>query len=124
MKNNKKCLIVLLLLATMAVAPNLAWAARKGDYYAYIFKVDVGENGKLAIDVWDGGPNFRPGVHGPCQNTAYAEARYPLSDERTKAMLSMALASFLGHRRVYVTTDGCNAGGSYVLVDIQLEDKP
>jgi len=108
----------------MAVAPNLALAEVKGGYYAYIFKVDVAENGKLAIDVWDGGPNFRPSVHGPCTKPWYAVARYPLTDERTKAMLSVALASFLGHRRVYVNTDGCNADGTYVLFGIQLEDKP
>jgi hypothetical protein len=111
----------LLLMTTLFLfaQSNIAFAAMTGNYYSYIYKVNVGIDNYLLINTPG---NLDTNVHGSCAQPYYAKSQWPLSDARTKAMLSMATASFLGRRRVYLITNGCSSDGRFNLIGIQLED--
>jgi len=86
--------------------------------YRYITKVNVGGDSYLYITV---AGNFSSD-HG-CTNHAYVRSSFPLSDERTKAWMKMATASFLSQSKVHVWTQGCTNGtnvGYPVMVKFQL----
>jgi hypothetical protein len=48
-------------------------------------------------------------------------SKHPLNDDRTRAQLQVALASFLGHKKVFVRAIGCSADGRLLLDSIQIE---
>ena len=75
--------------------------------YNYVYKIQIHEDNYLYINVndIDQGLNFDP-QHG-CDSQSYARSQWPLSDDRTKAMLQVALASALSHSAVHVWTRGC-----------------
>ncbi len=75
--------------------------------YSYIYKVQIHEDNYLYINVIDEdiGPNL-DSQHG-CDTQTYTKSQWPLSDDRTKAMLQVALASALSHSPVHVWTRGC-----------------
>ena len=52
----------------------------------------------------------------------YAVSKHPLSDDRTRAQLQVALASFLSHQKVFVVTTGCRADGRLLLDTIQIQE--
>jgi hypothetical protein len=87
--------------------------------YEYVGKVNV-EGNHLGINVMG---NFIKEKHSNCEQPYWAFSPYPLSDERTKAMLSVALASFLGRRRVWVETQGCDARGYPVLYAVSVHEQ-
>ncbi len=77
--------------------------------YSYIYKVRIQEDNSLLINVndIDHGSNFDP-QHG-CDLQTFAKSKWPVSDDRTKAMLQVALASALSHTKVHVWTRGCTS---------------
>jgi hypothetical protein len=106
-------------------AGSTAWAQQPySQYYDYVSKVSVGNDSFLYIAVGD---SFNlSGNHG-CTNLAFARSMYTISDDRTKAQLQIALASFLSRNRVWVQTTGCvpNLGYDYaILTNLQVCDSP
>ena len=95
---------------------NAASAVQVEDNYEYVSKVVAGEDSYLLINVKG---NFRNAQS--CSNGWYAKSKYPLADDRTKAVLSIATASFLGRKGVHTTTQGCTSDGRLVLVQIQAQ---
>lgn len=86
--------------------------------YRYVTKVNVGQDNHLYITV---AGNFSPD-HG-CTNHSYVRSSYPLSDDRTKAWLQMATASFLSQSKVHVWTRGCNGGANVdypIMIGLQM----
>jgi hypothetical protein len=76
--------------------------------YTQVTKIQVGDDNYLWVNV---AGNFNTTIHG-CTNGAWARSSYQLNDERTKALESLAIASFLGRRPVYVWTSGCTGPGT------------
>jgi hypothetical protein len=94
---------------------SVVWAASE-HYYDFIAKVQIPDDNNLYINAPG---NFVNDDH--CSNPWFAVSKHPLSDDRTRAQLQVALASFLGHQKVYVVTNGCSADGRLILEAIQLE---
>ena len=70
--------------------------------YDYVKKVNVGEDNHLYIAVRG---NFT--LEHKCSNRAYVKSQFSLSDDRTKAWLQMAMASFLSRSKVHIWTRDC-----------------
>ena len=73
-------------------------------HYESITRIFVGNDNYLSISVKG---NFHI-IHG-CTVTAYARSQYPLSDDRTKAMLQVALTALETGNKVLVRTLGCTS---------------
>lgn len=103
-----------LLAGAVALAPPTL--ASSQHYYDFIGKVNIPNDGYLWINV--------PGNlinDDNCGTPWYAISQNPLSDDRTRAQLQVALASFLGRKKVYIVTNGCTASGYLLLDTIQIE---
>jgi hypothetical protein len=85
-------------------------------YYDFIGKVNIPSDGYLWINVPGNLVN-----DDNCQNPWYAISKQPLSNDITRAQLQVALASFLGRKKVYIRATGCTASGYLLLDTIQLE---
>src|SRR5262245_23435301 len=100
----------------LAAAPS--WASSE-QYYDFIGKVNIPLDSLLWINVPG---NLRNDDN--CSTPWYAVSQYPLTDDRTRAQLQVALASFLARKKVFIKTDGCTGGGTtgYLRLDtIQIE---
>jgi hypothetical protein len=84
--------------------------------YEFIGKVNIPDDNFLYINAPS---NFINDDN--CSNPWYAVSKHPLSDDRTRAQLQVALASFLGHKKVFVHAIGCSADGRLLLDTIQIE---
>ncbi len=92
-----------------------------GEYYVYVWKVFVGEDNYLYLNVYRNFTDSHVQKSGGCSNPWYARSRYPLSDDRTKAWMRIARASLVTRTAVFVTTEGCTDDGRLVLVGLQIE---
>jgi hypothetical protein len=118
---------IFLIIASFGLATCLPTASAKATSaheYDYIAKVQITDDGYLYINcpgncVNDDNCPSSPPALGPF----YAVSKYPLSDDRTRAQLQVALASFLSHQKVYVVTTGCRNDGRLLLDSIQLEQQ-
>jgi hypothetical protein len=98
-------------LRTLAVAATLTAvtsvpnnvAAQDHDKYLYVSKVTVKEDSHLWINVQG---NFSNAHH--CPQHDFAVSQQPLSDDRTRAWLQIALASLLARTKIYIVTDATN----------------
>jgi hypothetical protein len=111
-----------LIIASLGLATCLPMAsalAASAHEYNYIAKVNIGDDNYLYIN-----------CQGNCRNDDncagslgpwYAVSQHPLSDDRTRAQLQVALASLLSRQKVYVVTNGCRADGRLLLDTIQIE---
>ena len=123
MKVLASIMIIAVALALLSGSPT--WAYSDG-IYNYISKVQVGDDDYLYINV---PPNFSNNDHCVCPQPAppgclgpwYAVSKHNMSDDRTKAQMQIALASYLGHKEVYVQTDGCRADKRLLLEAIQIQ---
>jgi hypothetical protein len=88
---------------------NASAQAAGNDTYEYVTKVTVKGDGRVWINVKG---NFSS-AHG-CPETGFGVTTYELSDDRTKAWLQIALASFLARSKVYVESINCSAIGNDV----------
>jgi hypothetical protein len=105
-----------LALSGLLMAPIAQAQQPHGEYYDYVIKVNVGDDGYLYVNV---AGNFSPN-HG-CSQPGYVRSDYTLSDDRTRAWLQMSLASFLSKKKVYVETTGCTNYGYPIMTKLQLE---
>ena len=103
-------------LALVGVFAGAAHAVVYGQYYDYVTKINVGDDGYLYINV---SGNFS-NSHG-CSQPWFARSAYPLGDDHTKAWLQQATASLLSHTKVYVQTNGCTASNYPIMNLLQLE---
>jgi hypothetical protein len=110
---NALCAMALAATTFAATQPVLADGERE---YAYVSKVNVGSDNHLYINVTG---NFST-IHG-CTRPWYVQSQWPLSDERTKAWMQIALSSFLSKKKVYVWTAGCTSYGYPILTKLQLQ---
>ena len=105
---------VLVLLGTFG---GRAHAVAHGQYYDYVYKVQIdGNRNFLYISV----PGGFSSSHG-CSQPSFVRSAYPVSDDRTKAWMQLATTSLLSHTRVYIQTNGCDAGGLPIMYMLQLE---
>ena len=119
------CLIIGATLTTM----QFAWAqAPHGEYYDYVYKIQIDESGKLGINVWKNGS---PNLNGTgCSTPYYAWTSLTVNDERVKAWYQMAIASYLSRTKVWVETSGCTGGpehpsdGYPILQKLQVTSQP
>jgi hypothetical protein len=89
--------------------------------YDYIAKVQITDDAYLYINCPGNCIN-----DDNCQGSLgpwYAVSKQPLSDDRTRAQMQVALASFLSHQKVYVVTTGCRSDGRLLLDSIQIEQQ-
>jgi hypothetical protein len=87
--------------------------------YPYVWKVNVGDDGYLWINVY---ANFTT-EHG-CVERWFARSKEPIGHEQTKAIMQIATASLLSQMPVHVWTVGCTGGGSAgypILTRLQLQ---
>jgi hypothetical protein len=116
-------LYVAAILVLLSAFAKRADAVSFGQYYDYVYKINIGSDNYLYINVvLNSGVNFAPG-HG-CSTPYYARSLEPMSSDRTKAWLQMATASLLSHAKVYIYTSGCttNASTGYpIMMQFQLE---
>ena len=109
-------------LALVVLGAGLGWPAGEAaavDFnrtYQYVSRVNVGDDGFLYINVLG---NFAAN-HG-CSKQSYVRSKELLADERSKAFLQMAMASFLSQAEVNVWTSGCSPNGYPVLIQLQLQ---
>ena len=109
-----KRLLVTLTIALALGTVTAAYAAH-GQEYIYVKKVNVTDN-YLHITV----PGNLDSAHG-CSKPYYARSQFPLSDERTKAWMQIALTSFVAKKQVYITTSGCTSYGYPIMTGLQLQ---
>ena len=110
--------VVLVLMGTFA---GRAHAITYGQYYDYVYKINVGDDNYLYIDAIGNFSNS----HG-CSTPWFVRSAYQLSDERTKAWLQQATASLLSHTKVYIQTNGCTggAGTGYPIMNVLQLERP
>jgi hypothetical protein len=83
-------------------------SAQTSGTYEYVTKVMVkGDDDRVWINV----KGQFSSAHA-CPDSAFGVTAYPLSDDRTKAWLQIALASFLARGKVYVESTGCSTSAS------------
>jgi hypothetical protein len=101
-------------------------AAPYGETYDYVYKVNVGADNYLLINVfkYGQGENFSVTQRGTCSDGWYARSAFPLTDVRTQSWERIALASLMGRISVYAETDGCTADGRLKLVKLQIQRLP
>jgi hypothetical protein len=87
--------------------------------YYYVSKIQISDDNHLSLNV---STNFDR-RHG-CPQLSWAQSRYPLTDERTKALLAIAMQSFERRQQVYIYTKGCNIGGYPILLHMQIRQPP
>ena len=113
--------LTLLLALELLIGPptaSVVWAASE-HYYDFIGQVQIPDDNNFYINAPG---NFVNDDH--CSNPWYAVSKHPLNDDRTRAQLQVALASFVVHQKVYVVTNGCSADGRLILETIQIERQP
>ena len=84
--------------------------------YDYVSKVQVGEDSFVYFTVPG---NTDALVHGTCGNQIWFRSPRPITDDRTKAILSVALASMLSKKGAFVRVSGC-ADGWYQVKDLMV----
>jgi hypothetical protein len=77
--------------------------SKKYGQYMYISDIAVHNDSYLYISVPE---KFSFNVHG-CKDVSYARSMNPINDDRTKAIMGIALTSFLGKKGIIVFTSGC-----------------
>lgn len=92
-----------------------------GETYIYVWKVLVGQDNYLYINPWRNFNASQIQKTGGCNNPWWARSKYPLTDERTKAQMRIALASLITRLPVFVSTQGCTGDGRLILVGLQVE---
>jgi hypothetical protein len=109
-----------LILAICVVVGSMspAFAAWHGAYYEYIWKVHTGENNIVSIAV----PGNFANAHG-CSQPWWARSKFPVSDVRTKAQMTIAMASLLTRKKIYIETNGCTPDGSPIFTHLQIEEE-
>jgi hypothetical protein len=96
----------------LVVAANTGAVAQGqlGETYDYVASIFLKDDGYVRITVWTvgTGEGFRaPQLQG-C-TSGFGELKFPITDERTKALLSLAQTSMITRSKVYVVTRGCTA---------------
>jgi hypothetical protein len=109
-----KVVIPALLAASL---PLFAAKAASEHIYPYVGKVDVGEDNLLLFNVVGNAVN-----DDNCSQPWFIVSQHPLSDDRTRAQLQIAIASLLSHKEVFVSAIGCTADGRLLLNRIQIEE--
>ncbi len=115
----KRVLPVALILILTPVITNIAQNSIIEAQYEYVAAVYAGDDVPTHLLIQVKG-SYLP-VHG-CPQRSWAHSKYPITDERTKAWMTIALASFLGRQSVSVKTQGCTTDGFPVLIGIQVQD--
>lgn len=97
--------------------PNTTYNTEKhGETYDFVTRAVVKEDNHLYIGVRG---NFLS-THG-CAKPWTAKSKYPITDERTKALLSIALASLLSKKPVHVISEGCTETDRLIFTSIQIQ---
>lgn len=88
----------------------VALSQTQADTYDYVASVFIKDDGYVRIKVWTvgTGAGFRAPQGQGCDNM-FGEFKFPITDERTKAWLSLAQTSMITRSKVYVVTRGCTA---------------
>jgi hypothetical protein len=101
-------------------------AAAAAEEYAYVSRIQVGEDNYLWINVMQiNGPEAFNFNH-LCAERWYARSQFPMTDERTKALMQIATTSFTQERRVVVWTRNCTGsfGSGYpIMTQLQVQSK-
>jgi alpha-galactosidase len=106
-----------MLAATFLVATSAS--AQSGERsYDFVSKILVDDDSYLYINV---SGSFAQ-AHG-CSQLSLARSKYPINDERTKALMQLAIASFLSRNKVHVSTTGCTLYGHPVIDKLQLHQE-
>jgi hypothetical protein len=106
-------LVAALLAAVLSVPAN----ATSNHIYPYVGKVNIGDDNLLWLNVVG-----NPINDDNCSQPWYIVSQHPLSDDRTRAQLQIAIASLLSHKEVFVSAIGCTADGRLLLNLIQIEE--
>ena len=110
-----RTLILAVLVVVGATSP--AFAAH-GEYYEYVWKVHTGDNSTVSIAV----PGNFSNAHG-CSQPWWARSKFPVSDARTKAQMTIAMASLLTRKKIYIATDGCTSDGYPIFTQLAIEEE-
>jgi hypothetical protein len=109
---------------TVPVGPPITISQPYGQYYDYVYKIQVTADNKLAINVIkDSNVNFS--ANHSCATPYYAISSTTLADDKVKAWFQLSSSSLLSHTGVYVETQGCTSGatnGYPILTKLQLEE--
>ncbi len=111
---------VYIAIIAMVLCQSVLGTSTVGETYDYVTSVLVQDDNYLVISVWTTGTGrgYRPSQGSACANSAYGRSKYPMTDERTKAWMRIALASMVTRTRIHILTDGCSqlphSGGSVV----------
>ena len=102
----------------LVIALSGATAHAGGSSYDYVNKVNVGSDNYLYIAVPGNLSNTQ------CSRPYYARSLYPLSDARTKAMMQVALTSFVSKKSIYIwTNSSCTSYGYPIMSKLQLQQQ-
>jgi hypothetical protein len=108
-----------LMLAVCVVVGAMSPAfAAHGEYYDYVWKVHTGDNSIVSIAV----PGNFSSDHG-CSQPWWARSKFPVSDARTKAQMTIAMASLLTRKKIYIATDGCTPDGYPIFTQLAIEEE-
>ena len=118
-KTKSKITFLALALTLILSATASAAVPGHGQIYAYITRVEPDRDQRLTISVkhpnGTEGLDWRHGCNNPSpniQDNFFAHSQFPLTNERTKAFLQIALTSFVEKKQVWVQTSGCTLGGN------------
>lgn len=111
----KKTMSLLALVGILVTGIGSAFAFHQ-EGYQFIRKVQADSNNNVLGIAVTG--NFSPS-HG-CTKPYWAFSQHSLDHPGTKAMLQIALSSFLSRKQVYITTNGCTASGYPILTNVMV----
>lgn len=103
---------------TLGFCASAAQAQEFGASYDYVYKVQVNGNDNL-LYIGVAGSSFLAG-HG-CPQPWFAVSAYPISDDRTKAWMQLAIASMVSRTPIYIHNKGCTAYGHLIMDQVQLQ---
>jgi hypothetical protein len=105
----KKIIAIALFSFTIMFLSNNPLHAAGERAYEYVAKVSVTQDNYLHI-VPIG--NFEKSRHDTCSEISWGRSAWQITDERTKAMMTLATSSLMGMKPVYIYTSGCTGGGT------------
>jgi hypothetical protein len=113
-----RTLLILVFWGLAICLPMASARATSSHQYDYIAEVQIPDDNYLYLNCPGNCINDDncSGSLGPW----WVVSKHPLTDDRTRAQLQVALASFLSRRNVYVVTTGCREDGRLLLDTIQI----
>jgi hypothetical protein len=109
----KRIIVIALTSLTIAMLFTSPLFSKDNNFgYIHVWGVQVAEDNYLyVVPLGNYDLNKHDGT-----NAAWGRSKYPITDERTKAMMTIALSSLIGRKYVHIYTEGYTTGSGYPII--------